>query len=323
MNLNEIWISVIIPVYNVAKYLNQCVDSVLTQTFKNLEIILVDDGSTDKSGEICDYYKKADNRVCVIHKENGGLSDARNTGLDIAKGKYIMFLDSDDFWDDPHCLEKINDGLENSKTDVLIFGMKKYFQLDGKFGEERIPKSAAVSCGSDETLYLLMQKNEYVACACDKVVRRSFIEKEHLRFVVGQLSEDIEWCAKLLLLSPAVKTLPECFYVYRKQNSSSITNNIGRRNLENVSDVVEKYADIGKKENNIALLNYTANQYVLWMTISNLVLKSEIKDLLQRMKSKWYLINYRLYPYVNKVFKFKFLGFGAVRRLLGIYIKIK
>lgn len=95
------------------------------------------------------------------------------------------------------------------------------------------------------------------------------------------------------------------------------------KNLENVSDVVEKYADIGKKENNIALLNYTANQYVLWMTISNLVLKSEIKDLLQRMKSKWYLINYRLYPYVNKVFKFKFLGFGAVRRLLGIYKKIK
>lgn len=90
-------ITIIIPVYNVEKYLRECIDSVIAQTYKNLEIILVDDGSIDKSGEICDEYSKKDSRIRVIHKKNGGLSDARNVALDIAKGEYIGFIDSDDY----------------------------------------------------------------------------------------------------------------------------------------------------------------------------------------------------------------------------------
>lgn len=95
--MEEKLISIIVPVYNVEKYLKECIDSVISQTYKNLEIILVDDGSTDKSGEICDEYSKKDSRIKVIHKENGGLSDARNVALDIAKGEYIGFVDSDDY----------------------------------------------------------------------------------------------------------------------------------------------------------------------------------------------------------------------------------
>ena len=95
----ELPISIIVPVYNVEKYLPTCVDSILCQTFTNFELILVDDGSTDRSGIICDEYEKKDTRVKVIHKENGGLSSARNAGLYIAKGKYIGFVDSDDFID--------------------------------------------------------------------------------------------------------------------------------------------------------------------------------------------------------------------------------
>ncbi len=90
-------ISIIIPVYNVERYLRECIDSIIAQTYKNLEIILVDDGSSDKSGEICDEYSKKDSRIKVIHKKNGGLSDARNVALDIAKGDYIGFIDSDDY----------------------------------------------------------------------------------------------------------------------------------------------------------------------------------------------------------------------------------
>lgn len=90
-------ISIIIPVYNVERYLRECIDSIIAQTYKNLEIILVDDGSSDKSGEICDEYSKKDSRIKVIYKKNGGLSDARNVALDIAKGDYIGFIDSDDY----------------------------------------------------------------------------------------------------------------------------------------------------------------------------------------------------------------------------------
>lgn len=90
-------ISIIVPVYNVEKYLRKCIDSILNQTFKDFELILIDDGSTDESGKICDEYNLKDNRIKVIHKENGGLSSARNAGLDIAQGEYIGFVDSDDW----------------------------------------------------------------------------------------------------------------------------------------------------------------------------------------------------------------------------------
>ena len=89
-------ISIIVPVYNVEKYLNRCIDSILLQTYNNIEILLIDDGSLDKSSQICDEYMKKDKRIKVIHKKNGGLSDARNAGIDIARGKYITFIDSDD-----------------------------------------------------------------------------------------------------------------------------------------------------------------------------------------------------------------------------------
>lgn len=95
--MNKNLISVIVPVYNVSKYLNQCIESIINQTYTNLEIILIDDGSNDESEKICDEYKNKDDRIIVIHQENGGLSAARNAGLDICKGKYISFVDSDDY----------------------------------------------------------------------------------------------------------------------------------------------------------------------------------------------------------------------------------
>lgn len=96
VKMNNPLISVIVPVYNVEKYLPRCIDSIIDQTFKNFELLLIDDGSKDKSGEICDEYAKRDNRIKVFHKENGGVSSARNVGLDSAKGEWIIFCDSDD-----------------------------------------------------------------------------------------------------------------------------------------------------------------------------------------------------------------------------------
>ena len=116
-------ISVIVPVYNVEKYLSRCVDSILNQTFTDFECILVDDGSPDNCGKICDEYAKKDKRVKVIHKQNGGLSDARNTGLDIAGGEYIYFLDSDDYVE-YNLLEKLNDTICVCNAEMIVFGYK-------------------------------------------------------------------------------------------------------------------------------------------------------------------------------------------------------
>ena len=127
-------IGVIIPVYNVEKYLEQCVDSVLNQSFKDIEIILVDDGSKDSSGEICDYYKEKDSRVKVIHKENGGLSDARNMGIRQCSSEYILFLDSDDYWKE-NCLEEIARCIEDN-VDIVFLTAAKYFEQTGQIEEK-------------------------------------------------------------------------------------------------------------------------------------------------------------------------------------------
>ena len=132
--MKEVKITVIIPVYNVEKYLEQCIKSVIGQTYKNLEIILVDDGSTDKSGQICDKYAELDDRIFVIHKANGGLSDARNAGLEILSGEYVTFVDSDDYVS-PIYIEAFYYAI-NMCPDTELVIEKDYMRfMDGKTAE--------------------------------------------------------------------------------------------------------------------------------------------------------------------------------------------
>jgi glycosyltransferase involved in cell wall biosynthesis len=315
--------SIIVPVYNVERYLKQCVQSVLCQTYQDYELILVDDGSPDNCPALCDEYAKQDERIKVIHKENGGLSDARNAGLNVSTGIYIIFLDSDDYWCDQEGLQKIHDRIRQFDADVLIFGMKKFFQMEGRYSDVPVPVCDEVTLSHGQATKQLMERNIFVACACDKVVRHSLIIENGMSFVVGQLSEDIEWCSKLLLCCPKISILSETLYVYRQQNKESITANIGRKNLEHISTVILKYRKIAKAQNNIYLLNFMAEQYVLWLTVSNLVNRNEIKDLLEQMKECWDLVDNDFYPYVKMVKKLKVMGFSGVRYALKIYKQVK
>lgn len=313
--------SVIIPIYKVEQYLRQCIDSVLAQTYTDLEIILVDDGSPDGCPAICDEYANQDSRIKVIHKLNGGLSDARNVGLDVAKGEYIMFLDSDDWWDDKEALRKIDAGIKASGADITIIGMKKYFSQEHRFGDVRTPKKcdkANSTLSHAQEQY--MRSNIFVACAWDKVVRRSLIEKDYQRFVKHQLSEDIEWCCKLLLKNPQIDVLEEAFYVYRQQVATSITANVGVNNIKSILDVINRYA---KKDAPEPLLHYIANQYVLLITNFMRLNKEEQKPLETEVKQLWWLIQYNWYPYTRLVSKVKFLGYGITKKLLRIYYKQK
>ena len=122
-------ISVIIPIYKVEKYLKSCVDSVLSQSYKNIEVILVDDGSPDSCPQICDYYKSLDKRIVVIHKNNGGLSDARNVGLSKANGDYVLFLDSDDLWTEQYAVSRLVAVLATNPEADLVFFQKYSFQF--------------------------------------------------------------------------------------------------------------------------------------------------------------------------------------------------
>lgn len=316
-------ISIVIPVYKVERYIKKCIDSVLCQSYKNFELILVDDGSPDSSPQICDEYAQSDSRIKVIHKTNGGLSDARNAGIEIASGDYIVFLDSDDWWDDDLALEKSIAILSKSHPDVLIFGFKKFFQNNGNYTVYRM----ALSDDSKEKqteIKDLLQRNIFITSACTKFVKRIFFDRiDGIRFIKGQLSEDIEYNCKLLENCNTIEVLPEYFYIYRQQNSDSITANKGIKNLQDIAAVIIKYAEIGKREKKKPLLHYIALQYVLWMTVSNVVEKKEISVILKQMRQYWWLTEYSWCPYVRRVSKVRWLGFKSVRKLLGLYKRLK
>lgn len=309
--------SIIVPVYRVEQYLHQCIESVLAQTFKDYELILIDDGSPDNSPQICDEYEAEHAQIRVFHQKNRGLSAARNKGMTLAEGKYIMFLDSDDFWDDIDALDHLYKNLYDSKVDILIMNSKKFYQNTNKYSVEKHHYDIEKNYGMRQ----LLQRNLYVACAWDKIIKREFLRGNKLKFVEDQLSEDVEWCAKLLLCDPQVDYINESFYCYRQQNSLSITSNVGIRNLQNIADVIIKYSFY--IEDNDALAHYLAQQYVLWITISNLVSGLEIKELNQKMKKYWWLLKYDWYPHVKKVNALKFVGFNRIKFLLKIYWKIK
>lgn len=310
--------SIIVPVYNVENYLNECVKSVLGQTFIDFELILIDDGSSDSCPQICDQYLEADSRVRVIHKQNGGLSSARNTGLDMAVGEYVLFLDSDDYWCTTTVLETIDRYITEFQSDVCIFGKKKFFQNKNMYSTYQKPVFDEEALSDEQIVKLLMKKNYFVACAWDKVIKRTVIENNNMRFTIGQMSEDIEWCIKLLLSTKSIQLIPECFYIYRQENINSITANISKKNLEHILQVITKYTKI----NDEFVKHFIANQYVLWMTTANRVLKDDIKDLISQAKKFWFLLEYNWYPYVDKVSKVKFLRFNIVMFMLGFYRKL-
>lgn len=257
-------ISVIIPVYMVAPYLRECVEGVLNQSYKSIEIILVDDGSEDESPDICDAYAAQYNNIIVVHKKNGGLSDARNEGLCHATGDYVAFLDGDDFYDDSAAFERLVRRLYITKVDVLNFSYKKYFEDTG----EKLPYFSNMSAmpisnlSKADQLDYLSQNGLYIASACNKLIKRTLFQKG-LLFKKGIYSEDIEWCARLMKYAKSMDFVCENFYCYR-QRKDSITHTINDKKCidlyQNIMGCfqIAEVSDVHLKR---SLLNYTAYQF--------------------------------------------------------------
>ena len=179
---NSVFFSVIIPVYNVASYLTECLDSVLSQSYRNFEVILVDDGSTDSGGSICDEYAQKDRRIHVIHQNNSGLSAARNVGIALAVGDYILFLDSDDYWRDHSVLSILANRLEVRRAQVLSYNFAKF-----NTKKEYTPyfSSPSLSLESTNALSYITCHNLWIACAWNKAIERKLFHDNRLRFVEG------------------------------------------------------------------------------------------------------------------------------------------
>ena len=207
-------ISVIVPVYNVEPYLRQCVDSILGQTFRDFELILVDDGSPDGCPAICDEYAEKDSRVKVIHKENGGLSSARNAGLDVAAGEYIAFVDSDD-WIHPEYLERMLAVIKNIHADMAMCGVEKFWEDKPRaeqfpLADECLPHDKAVSLMTTSIWYHMI--------ACNKLYRKSLFDG--IRFPEGYLHEDEAIFHRIVERCNQVALVKDVMYHYRQTKSS-------------------------------------------------------------------------------------------------------
>lgn len=234
-------LSVIIPVYNVEKYLCQCIDSIISQDYQNVEIVLVDDGSPDKCPEICDAYVNRYSNIKVVHQKNGGLSEARNTGIKNATGRYITFLDSDDYWNSECSVQKImNQVFENNSIDVFVVNCIGEY-LDGtRMKREYI--NQLIYSGKNDIDYIynrMIQIGDIFEAAYIKIIKREFITKNELFFKSGIISEDNEWSFRVMRCAQSIKFFPEDLVIYRAQREGSITSTAGFRSVRDLMSIVD------------------------------------------------------------------------------------
>lgn len=321
--------SIIVPVYKVEEYLPDCVESILNQDFDDFELILVDDGSPDGCPVICDDYTKKDSRVRVVHKQNGGLSDARNAGIDVATGDFLLFVDSDDYWDSTSALGKINTVLEKYSADVVQFGHKKYLCVDEEFvnGPER-NLSQYNGYTTKELIGSLVTSGNLTISAWSRVVSRDFLIKNNLYFRKGIKTEDLEWAIRLYACEPVWAFVDDVFYVYRTQRKGSITASVDYKHicdycwiLEHSISVVEK-CDNSIKEPLMSYLMYhilIASAFTYKVKMS----KNQKKEVRLRLESlcKGKITKYTL----NKKVKFASCiycigGYQLMAKVLGFYL---
>lgn len=238
-------ISVIIPVYKVENYLQECIESVVRQTVSDLEIILVDDGSPDQCPEICDHWAKRDARIKVIHKQNGGLSDARNAGLDIATGDYISFVDSDD-WIADNMYETMLKHLLKEEADICACGILACYP------DKKIPMPVTPITGDSHAVFSQLYADaHYPVAAWNKLYKSKCWEK--LRFPKGKICEDAFTTYRVIDSAERMVQIKDNLYYYRIRENSIMTSkfNIKRMDEEeawrvNYEFITKKYPDLKK-----------------------------------------------------------------------------
>ena len=257
-------LTVVIPVYNVEKYLKRCVESVIAQDWKKYEILLVDDGSTDHSPQICDNYVKTYDFISVIHKENGGLSEARNTGLSQAKGEYVYFPDSDD-WIEPDTFIALSEALESQKFDIISFNREFV-----KSEEDAIISDSVVTIvfeGKDA--FVEMLKHSYITgFANDKIYRKSLFMDHDILFPKGKYYEDLGTNYKLFLSAKKVYATNQKYYHYLIDNPDSITQSWNEKKFIDMFGFYKEvfYSDFVRSQLNQEELHISQLYYVNGLT---------------------------------------------------------
>ena len=325
--------SIVVPIYNVEKYLAQCIESILCQTFKDFELILVNDGSKDNSAWICDEYETKDNRIHVIHKENAGVAAARNSGIRAATGTYVCFLDGDDYWKDKHVLQKINACIINNNADIVQLN---YCFFDEKKQEIIYRNQKYFDNETDieykEKLFQLIRTDCLTASAWGTVISREYINRYSLYFIEGvKNTEDVEWAIRAFACKPQFCVLNEEVYVYRKNREGAVTSTICYVNLcQHVETIVKsiEFLEDKSEEIRIPIMNYIMYQIIIAIGLLHSAsvkqfTVAEKKGLNEKLRPLFRknIGTYHEQKKVNLAAKvYSLVGYKMMAKILGIYL---
>lgn len=255
--MDKVKVTVVVPIYNVQSYLNRCIESIVNQTYKNLEILLIDDGSPDNCPQLCDEWAKKDSRIKVIHKKNEGLGMARNTGIDNATGEYICFIDSDDYID-LNMIEKTQSSIKKYDSDIVMFGMN-CVDDSGKIISTKYPKTEKDFYSGNEILNYILpnmlgadtisgKKTQFNMSSSGILYSLNLINKNNWRFVSERkyISEDFYSLLDLFQYINSISIVHEAFYYYC-YNESSLTHIFNSKRFENICICHKGMIDVCKK----------------------------------------------------------------------------
>ena len=291
-------ISVIIPVYNCDFFLEQCINSVINQEFFDLEVILVNDGSPDNSPIICDKFAQLDSRIKVIHKKNSGASDAKNMAIKNAVGKYLMFMDCDDYWEHNDALKNIIDKINKTTFDVLLFGNQNYSAITKEFkaGQGNYNHYIIANETKENILKYLFDNELFPGADWITVVRRDFILEYNI-FYESQLKiEDTDWLLNVFLNANSFASIDDKFYIYRRFNGNSITNTANLKSIEDILFTIDKWSKLINKfcfsTTKDLVYPYLLKQYLIALVTYARLPNSEKIKIVELIKMKRYLLQY-------------------------------
>ncbi len=301
-------LSIIVPVYNVEKYVSRCINSILEQTFSDFELILINDGSTDKSGQICDEYSKADSRISVVHKGNEGPSIARNIGIKAVKGKYLCFVDSDDFVA-KHSYEALINEAETNSLDIVCGNGLIYYDENNNYLYAKKRQFPSKVYNGVDFYYNSVKEGAMAVCVPFNVYRTEFIRQNSLFFEEHIAFEDELWTPQVFLKAKKVKYIDITFYMYFKREGSRIATEVA--NNKDIFDIVnicykleELYSQVDDKKQRYLFNETLFYMYLNAFVIGNFMKPGEInkkfligkaKSLRCKVKLMIFLINKRLY----------------------------
>lgn len=321
-------LSVIIPIYKVENYLEKCVLSVLNQDYKEIEVVLVDDGSPDRCPEICDDLASKDQRIKVIHKINGGLSSARNAGIEIAEGKYVTFLDSDDQWNEGQ-LGHLMDIVCKSSTSLIMF-LAANKQEDGSYvmRSDNIELHGKYKVFDKIELYkALIQNGNFQESACLKILNTEFLRNNNLYFKMGIIAEDTEWFFRVMRIVKEVTVTSIPLFHNNAGRPGSITNTASTKSIVDVLNYIQDSIDY-YKSNQTADTKYfeLAQCSYLWAISLGIynnipqIDKKSTKELLNSIAPQLDLSSHPRSKIVGHLYRL--LGFELTTRVLSIYIRL-